>query len=116
MVCAGLSWSFDRPRGEGYNPWVHGNRRDVLKRRFRFGFVGAGNMATALCRGIVESGLAAPEEVVASDPDAERRRLFESQTGARTTGRNDEACEAEVVVLAVKPQDMRKALEGRSRS
>lgn len=76
----------------------------------RIGFVGAGNMATALCRGIIRAGLAAPGEIVAGDPSPEQRERFAGETGAETTGNNAQVCKAEVVVLAVKPQVVPAAL------
>ena len=76
----------------------------------RIGFVGAGNMATALCHGIIRAGLASPGEIVAGDPSPEQRERFSAETGAETTADNPRVCEAEVVVLAVKPQVMPAAL------
>ncbi len=70
------------------------------------GFVGAGNMATALCRGILGAGLIPSSEVIASDPAKDRRAAFERVTGARTTPDNKNACGASTVILAVKPQVM----------
>jgi pyrroline-5-carboxylate reductase len=75
------------------------------------GFVGAGNMATALCRGIVGAGLVPAKAIIASDPDAERRRAFEEATGAATTADNADVCSARTIVLAVKPQVMPTALD-----
>jgi pyrroline-5-carboxylate reductase len=64
-------------------------------------------MASAFCRGVaVLSGEIPPGDIIASDPDPDRRAAFEAATGARTTDRNVEACRADVVVLAVKPQVM----------
>ena len=67
------------------------------------GFIGAGNMATALCRGVVRAGLVEASDIIASDPDERQRRRFAEATGAGTTASNEEACCARVVVLAVKP-------------
>ena len=78
----------------------------MLSSCLKLGFIGAGNMATALCRGIVRAEVLAPETIAASDPDPERRGRFAAETGARATPRNDETCRAETVVLAVKPQVM----------
>jgi len=77
----------------------------------QLGFVGAGNMATALCRGIRSAGLLQPEQMVASDPDEGRRKLFEAATGVATTPDNAEVFRAEAVVLAVKPQVLPAVLE-----
>jgi pyrroline-5-carboxylate reductase len=63
-------------------------------------------MATALCRGVVAAGLLGPEEIVASDPDEERRAAFAGATSAATTADNPDVCRSEIVVLAVKPQVM----------
>jgi pyrroline-5-carboxylate reductase len=68
------------------------------------GFIGAGNMATALCRGVVAAGLVPASKIIAGDPSAERRRLFEQATGSRTVPDNTSACRAKTLVLAVKPQ------------
>ncbi len=74
------------------------------------GFIGAGNMATALCRGVVRAGLIPKEAVVASDPDEGQRARFEAATGVRTTADNGEPCRAAIVVLAVKPHIVPAAL------
>ncbi len=75
------------------------------------GFIGAGKMATALCRGIVGAALFQAAEIVASDPSNDQRKRFSEETGARTTPSNPEACRASTVILAVKPQVMREVLE-----
>lgn len=76
----------------------------------RVGFVGAGRMATALAKGLIDSGFVPAERVVASDVSAEARRAFSEATGARTAEKNAEVVRAEVVFLAVKPQQMQGLL------
>src|SRR3989339_1463410 len=77
----------------------------------RIGFIGAGQMATALAQGFVKAGLTAPEKLLASDPLPEARERFAQVTGGRTTAENAEvAVGQDVVFLAVKPQQMAKAL------
>ena len=44
----------------------------------KLGFIGAGNMAEALARGLVENKVFKPSELIASDVDAARRRKFRS--------------------------------------
>ncbi len=67
----------------------------------RLGFIGGGNMAFALVKGIVSSGSAA--EVTVSDKDEEKLAKF-SELGVRTSLHNSEAVRAaDAVVLAVKP-------------
>lgn len=77
------------------------------------GFVGAGRMATALARGFVNGALTA-DRVVAVDPSAEARAAFGQSVGHDV--RVDEAAkvdlDADVLILAVKPQVMPAALSG----
>lgn len=76
------------------------------------GFIGSGRMATALARGCVQSGLVPGENVLAADPSEEARKHFAQQViGARLVADNRQLLtEAEIVVLAVKPQVMPSAL------
>jgi len=77
----------------------------------RIGFIGAGQMAAALGQGFVKAGLVAGSDLVASDPLAEARERFAQATGGRTTSDNLEtAAEADVIFLAVKPQQMARVL------
>jgi pyrroline-5-carboxylate reductase len=69
------------------------------------GLLGAGNMAEALARGIIQSGAIAAGSTIASDVAAERRALFKDKLGARVTENNLEVVRAaDIVVLCVKPQ------------
>jgi pyrroline-5-carboxylate reductase len=88
----------------------------------RIGFLGAGQMATALAKGIVEAGLVAPQAVHAADPQPQARKRFsESLPEASVTGDNGEVAGAvDVLVLAVKPPlatsvlaGVRKEVEGK---
>lgn len=72
----------------------------------QIGFIGAGQMATALAQGFVKAGLVAGNALLASDPIAEVRERFARATGGRATGSNLEAAAADVLFLAVKPQQM----------
>jgi pyrroline-5-carboxylate reductase len=71
----------------------------------RIGFIGAGNMASALISGLLGSGLALAKDVRASDPQRPLLARLESAHGIVTTASNaDVARWANVIVLAVKPQ------------
>lgn len=70
-------------------------------------FIGGGNMARSLAGGLVARGLA-PQQIIAADPVAEQLAFLERQFGIRTTQDNRVAVQAaDVVLLAVKPQDLR---------
>jgi pyrroline-5-carboxylate reductase len=76
----------------------------------QLGFLGAGNMAEALARGILRAGLMKPREMFAADPQERRRTLFERELKVPTTADNQAVAEqAPVVVIAVKPQVFEKA-------
>lgn len=76
---------------------------------FRLGFVGAGVMAETMIAGVLSKGVVAAEDVVASDPHGTRRVHLESTYGIRTAALNrDVVAEADLVVLAVKPQTLAK--------
>jgi pyrroline-5-carboxylate reductase len=73
----------------------------------RIGFIGAGQMATALGQGLVRAGLTEASALLASDPLEQARQRFAQATGGRTTAENAEvASSSDVVFLAVKPQQM----------
>jgi pyrroline-5-carboxylate reductase len=84
-----------------------GKRVRATARRARIGFIGGGNMATALIRGFVAAGLYRPGEIVVSDVDAGRRAALARRLGVAATADNAAVVRAApVLVLAVKPQVM----------
>ena len=71
----------------------------------RVGVVGSGVMAEAMLAGLLDQRLIDAAHVVCSHPRAERRQVLEERYGVRTTPRNADAVrDADVVLLAVKPQ------------
>ena len=76
------------------------------------GFIGAGKMAAALARGFVDSGLVAPENLIASDPVPAGRKAFGQAVGCETTDSNaDVLAKAKVIFLAFKPHQLDEATE-----
>ncbi len=78
----------------------------------RFSFVGAGNMAEALLRGLLASGSVRPEDITVSNRRRDKAERVAERWGVRAAPDNA-ACvrDADVVMLCVKPQVMRSALE-----
>jgi pyrroline-5-carboxylate reductase len=75
------------------------------------GFIGAGNMAEALIRGLVRGGHVPAQRITASAPRAERRDELARTYGIATTADNRALARAHgVVVLSVKPQILDKVL------
>src|SRR5690606_37768884 len=67
------------------------------------GFIGGGNMAGALARGVIAASLLEPRKIIVSDP-VQRVRQGLSRDGMSVTESNlDVVASSNVVVLAVKP-------------
>ena len=80
-------------------------------RNERVAFIGGGNMAEAIIGGLLAGGISMEKHLVAADPAAERRALLEGKYGIGTTADNAAAVRAaDVVVLAIKPQQVAEAL------
>src|SRR4051794_30471065 len=74
------------------------------------GFIGAGNMAEAIARGLLRTAVYQPQDICATDPDASRQELFASALGISCSGEKSGPAGAEIVILAVKPFIMGDAL------
>src|SRR5437867_194912 len=75
------------------------------------GFVGAGNMAEAMIRGLLRGEVFKPKQVTASAPREERQRELADKYGIRATANNREAAQQSIVVLSVKPQILSRVLD-----
>jgi pyrroline-5-carboxylate reductase len=74
-------------------------------------FIGGGNMARSLIGGLLARGVA-PESIVVSEPHAELRAALASEFGVRVREDNVAAARgARVLLLAVKPQVMRRVCD-----
>ena len=77
----------------------------------KLGFIGGGNMAEALMRGLIEKKMFAPADLIASDVDASRRRKIKRQLTIDTTDDNRAVLrESRAVLFAVKPQNIDEVL------
>lgn len=80
------------------------------------GFIGGGNMAEALIKGIVrssDSGVRAKDkDILVSEPREDRRNYLEQAYKLGTTDNNKEvAALCSIIILAVKPQNMAGVLD-----
>ena len=71
----------------------------------KLGFIGTGNMASAIMGGIIKNQLISADEIIGADVYASSREKAKEQFGIHVTADNHEVVEnADVVVLSVKPQ------------
>jgi len=78
----------------------------------RIGFVGAGNMAEAMMKGIISAGVATKEDMIASEIVPQRRDYITRTLGVRTVSDAIEVVRSSyVIILAVKPQQVGPVLD-----
>jgi pyrroline-5-carboxylate reductase len=84
----------------------------ALMRGRKIGFIGGGNMAGALIRGLLHSALVTPEQIRASDVKGDRLTELHTKYGI-IAGDDNEALArwADVIVIAVKPQIVDRILQ-----
>jgi pyrroline-5-carboxylate reductase len=74
--------------------------------RQTIGFIGVGNMAEALIRGLLDKQVLPATQIIANDIRPGRLAELHQKFGIRT----DNASEADIIIFAVKPQQMSAAL------
>jgi len=71
----------------------------------KIGFIGAGNMAEALIKGILKTGLYSLQDIIISDINKDRLIYLNKKYGLHATkNNNDLVTHSETIILAVKPQ------------
>jgi pyrroline-5-carboxylate reductase len=77
---------------------------------YELAFIGGGNMAEAIVRGVLAGGVLAPSQMIVSDPADARRAVFEKLAVAVSADNKQAAASASRILLAVKPQMMNAML------
>ncbi len=73
----------------------------------KIGFVGAGNMAEGIIKGLIVSGTVKPADIIVSDIRKDRLTKLKKIYGVRLAVSNEELVNSsEVVILAIKPKDI----------
>lgn len=71
-----------------------------------YAFIGAGKMGEAILKGLLDKGFLSASEVIMSDVSLDRLKEMSEKYRVRVNGNNREAAEeADVILLAVKPQN-----------
>jgi pyrroline-5-carboxylate reductase len=84
---------------------------DMSLKNKTIAFLGAGNMGEALIRGLLAAKTMAPLQIIATDVRRERLDELAKTFGVRITSDNVKAVsDADIVLLAVKPQQMSTVL------
>ncbi len=79
----------------------------------RIGFIGGGSMGEAMLSAVLAAGLAASDQVTVSDISRERQEYLAERYGVTVTDDNRRAAAgSDIVVLAVKPQNLAEAMAG----
>ncbi|MDK2858177.1 MAG: pyrroline-5-carboxylate reductase [Verrucomicrobiota bacterium] len=78
-------------------------------------FIGAGNMAEAIVSGMVAAGFCEPDKIIMTDIRPERLDDLGAQYGVSVSVDNRVVRNAEIVLLAVKPQVLNEVLKGIAR-
>ncbi|KKI93061.1 pyrroline-5-carboxylate reductase [Bacillus sp. SA1-12] len=80
----------------------------------KIGFIGAGSMAEAMIAGLIKGGVFRPEQVIiANRSNAERLEELSKKYGIETTHNKVKLTqEADIIVLAMKPKDVKEGIEG----
>jgi pyrroline-5-carboxylate reductase len=78
----------------------------------KIGFIGAGNIAEALIRGIITSGYLDPGQIIISDTDSGRLNYVHSTLGPLVAENNsDNAAKSQIIFLTVKPTQVLSVAE-----
>jgi len=83
-----------------------------ILRSKKIGFLGAGNMAQAIIRGLLDTDFIQAKNLWASNRTTGKLQKLQSEYGINTTENNEELIDkSDIVILAVKPQDLLGLLE-----
>lgn len=77
----------------------------------KIGFIGLGNMATAIIGGMLKKGIAEGGEIIGADKAEIMRERAKTRFGIKIAENNRQAAQADYLFLAVKPQFVEAVLE-----
>ncbi|MDE6626201.1 MAG: pyrroline-5-carboxylate reductase [Lachnospiraceae bacterium] len=78
----------------------------------KLGFIGCGNMAAAMIKGIINNKIASKDEIIGADKSAESLQRIVRDTGiVQAVDNREAAAKSEVLFLSVKPQFYEDVIE-----
>ncbi len=79
----------------------------MMREEPRIGFIGSGNMAEAIIKGLISSGLASPARIIIADRQEARLVHMAGTYEVKVSNSNAEAArESDIIFIAVKPPDV----------
>ena len=88
-------------------------QRQTRRTTMKIGFLGLGNMGSAMIGGIIKNGVVDAKDVLGADPIAECAKNASEKFGITTVDSNAEVVKnADYLVLAVKPQMYQTVIDG----
>ncbi|AQQ70819.1 Pyrroline-5-carboxylate reductase [Limihaloglobus sulfuriphilus] len=80
---------------------------------YKAGFIGGGNMAEAIVKGVLKKKIYKPNEIIVTDISSQRLDCFSRDYGVDVSHDNCEASsQCQILFLCTKPQSMRGVLNG----
>lgn len=76
----------------------------------KIGFIGSGNMAEAIIKGIIDTHICHPEDIIISDVRNERLKELADKYNISYTTNIKLAKAVDILILSVKPQNMKEVL------
>ena len=84
-----------------------------MKQQPLIALIGPGAMGEAIIAGLLKQGITTPERIIAAGPELDRAEELKERYGLVTTSDNRAAVQdANVVILAVKPQKLERVMTG----
>lgn len=78
---------------------------------FKLGIIGVGNMGEAIVKGLLKKGLLKSDEIVIYDKFKEKSKKVSETYGVGITNSNSQLTKlSEIIILAVKPQDLENTI------
>lgn len=82
-----------------------------MERSNNIGIIGCGNMGEAIAKGIISAGIISPNYLYLYDTDKEKSNYLKERLKANITKSNEELVnDCNVILIAVKPQDIKELL------
>jgi pyrroline-5-carboxylate reductase len=88
-------------------------RNNLVLKNKKIGFIGGGNMAEAIIKGMLSSSLIKASNILASEPSKSRQTFLTSEYKIKMVKDNlDLVKKADILIVAVKPQIISEVLNG----